>query len=102
MPSLSSIMLISSLKCERSGFARISHLTPYIKPYIKPIARSGYRSIAHEAKPNGLLNGRKIPGWIVVIRENLSVNKPVCRKKTQLNLYEGGFVCFPIQFFIWI
>ena len=40
----------------------------------------------------------KIPGWIVVLRENLSVNKRVCRKK-QLKLYEGGFVCFPIQIF---
>ena len=42
---------------------------------------------------------RKIPGWIVIVRENLSVNKRVCRKKKQLKLYEAGFVCFPIQIF---
>ena len=47
---------------------------------------------AHSARP------RKIPGWIVVVRENLSVNKRVCRKK-QLKLYEAGFVWFPIQIF---
>ena len=45
---------------------------------------------AHSARP------QKIPGWIVVVRENLSVNKRVSRKK-QLKLYEGRFVCFPIQ-----
>ena len=48
---------------------------------------------AHSARP------RKIPRWIVVVRENLSVDKRVCRKKKQLKLYEAGFVCFPIQIF---
>ena len=48
---------------------------------------------AHSARP------RKIPGWIVVVRENLSVNKRVCSKQKQLKLHEGGFVCFPIQNF---
>ena len=48
---------------------------------------------AHSARP------RKIPGWIVVVRENLSVNKRVCRKKKQLKLYVDQVVCFPIQIF---
>ena len=53
-------------------------------------------TISHYSSP---LNPRKIPGWIVVVGENLSVNKRVCSKKQQLKLYEGGFVCFPIQIF---
>ena len=31
---------------------------------------------AHSARP------RKIPGWIVLVRETFSVNKQVCRKQT--------------------
>ena len=42
---------------------------------------------AHSARP------RKIPGWIVVVRENLSVNKRVCRKKT-VEIVRSGFCLF--------
>ena len=47
---------------------------------------------AHSARP------RKIPGWIVVVRGNLSVNKRVCRKKKQLKLYEGVLSVFLFKF----
>ena len=47
---------------------------------------------AHGARPG------KIPGWIVVVGENLSVNKRV-RKNKQLKLYVVDFVCFLIQIF---
>ena len=35
---------------------------------------AGYMKVANSARPP------KIPGWIVVVRENFSVNKRVCRK----------------------
>ena len=49
---------------------------------------------AHSARPP------KIPGWIVVVRENISVNKRVSKKINNWNCIEivlKGFVCFPFQ-----
>ena len=39
---------------------------------------------AHSARP------RKMPGWIVPLRENFSVNKRVCRKHT-IEIVLAGF-----------
>ena len=38
---------------------------------------------AHSARP------RKMPGWIVPVRENFSVNKRVCRKQTIETVLRG-------------
>ena len=43
--------------------------------------------LAHSARP------RKMPGWIVPVRENVSVKKRVCRKQT-IETVLRGFVCF--------
>ena len=47
---------------------------------------------AHSARP------RKMPGWIVSVRENFSVNKRVCRKQT-LEIVSRGFCLFSFSNF---
>ena len=51
---------------------------------------------AHSARPS------KIPGWIVVVRENFSVNKRVCRKQTIEIVLRGFFSVFFFKFYIWL
>ena len=41
---------------------------------------------AHSARP------RKMPGWIVPVRENFSVNKRVSRKQTNENILRSFFL----------
>ena len=41
---------------------------------------------------------RKIPGWIVPVRENFSVNKRVCRKQT-IEIVLRGFCLFSFSNF---
>ena len=43
---------------------------------------------------------RKMPGWIVPVLENFSVNKRVCRKQT-IEIVLRGF-CFFFKFCIWL
>ena len=42
---------------------------------------------AHSARPP------KIPGWIVPVRENFSINKRVCRKQTIEFVLRGFRLC---------
>ena len=41
---------------------------------------------------------RKMPGWVVPVRENFSVNKRVCRKKTIEIVLRGICVVFVSNF----
>ena len=47
---------------------------------------------AHSARP------RKMPGWIVPVRENFSVNKRVCTKQT-IEIVLRGFCLFSFSNF---
>ena len=49
---------------------------------------------AHSARPREL----RIPKWIVLVRENVTVNKRAYRKK-QLKLYSEGFCLFSFSSF---
>ena len=49
---------------------------------------------AHSARP------QKIPGWIVLVRENTSVNKRAYRKKTIENVLRGFLFVFFFKFYI--
>ena len=44
---------------------------------------------------------RKMPRWIVPVRENFSVNKQVCRKQT-IEIVLRGFCVFFFKFYIWL
>ena len=44
---------------------------------------------------------RKMPGWTVPVRENVSVNKRVCRKQT-IEIVLRGFCLFSfLKIYIW-
>ena len=47
---------------------------------------------------------RKLLGWIVPVRENVSVNKRVCRKQTIEIVLRGFclFFFFFFKFYIWL
>ena len=52
---------------------------------------------AHSARPRKLM-----PGWIVPVRENFSVNKRVCSKQT-IEIVLRGFCLFSFfKFYIWL
>ena len=50
---------------------------------------------AHSAR------SQKMPGWIVPVRENFSVNKRVCRKQTTEIVLKGVLSVFFFKFYIW-
>ena len=45
---------------------------------------------------------QKMPGWIVPVRENFSVNKPVCRKQTIEIVLRGFCLVFFFRFYVWL
>ena len=51
---------------------------------------------AHSARP------LKMPGWIVPVRQNFSVNKRVCRKQTIEIVLRGFLSVFFFKFYIWL
>ena len=60
-----------------------------IAEFFKPYCIMGlwkYRESAYSARP------RKIPGWIVLVRENISVNKRAYRKST-IEILLRRFLC---------